>query len=169
MIISEVKEEELQHIFPFIRKTFDDTYRIHNSPDNMHLYLTKNLSDEQLSSDFENPNCLFYKGIENGELAGYLKLNTNDSQKDTSDMNAIEIERIYVDQSFQKMGLGAELVYHSIQVGKQFEKSYLWLCVWNKNENAIGFYKKMGFSIFDTIEFQLGDDVQTDYKMKIEL
>ncbi len=169
MVISEVKKTEMEQAFHFVRKTFIDTYSIHNTPENMQIYLTQNLSEEQLSKEYDSPNCLFYKGIKNEQIAGYLKLNINDAQTDKADLNAIEIERIYVDQSFHKMGFGAQLVSYSKEIGRNLSKSYLWLGVWNKNENVIGFYKKMGFETFDTHDFKLGDELQTDFLMKLGL
>ena len=169
MIISEVQNGDLKEFFPFIRKTFEDTYSIHNTPENMEIYITQNLSDEQLTLEFHNQNCLFFIGKIEERLSSYLKLNILDAQTDNHDLDAIEIERIYVDKKFQKKGLGARLINHSIEVGKNLSKPYLWLGVWNKNENAIGFYERMGFEVFDTHSFQLGDDLQTDYLMKLDL
>ena len=42
----------------------------------------------------------------------------------------------------------------------------LWLGVWEHNEKALNFYKKMGFVIFDEHIFKLGDDEQRDYLMR---
>ena len=47
--------------------------------------------------------------------------------------------------------------------------AYIWLGVWEKNVRAINFYKKNGFVEFDTHQFILGDEVQTDYLMKLQL
>jgi ribosomal protein S18 acetylase RimI-like enzyme len=41
----------------------------------------------------------------------------------------------------------------------------LWLGVWERNEHAIGFYKRWGFELVGTHLFQLGQDLQTDYVM----
>jgi ribosomal protein S18 acetylase RimI-like enzyme len=45
----------------------------------------------------------------------------------------------------------------------------IWLGVWEKNHNAIGFYTKNGFITFDKHLFLLGDDQQTDLLMKLEI
>jgi ribosomal protein S18 acetylase RimI-like enzyme len=45
----------------------------------------------------------------------------------------------------------------------------VWLGVWEKNEKAIGFYKRNGFVEFDKHLFTLGTDVQTDIMMRREL
>jgi ribosomal protein S18 acetylase RimI-like enzyme len=43
------------------------------------------------------------------------------------------------------------------------------LGVWEQNENAIAFYTKKGFEIFDRHIFKLGDDPQTDFLMKLKI
>lgn len=169
MIISEIQENELETTLPFIRKTFQDTYEQHNTPENMELYLTSKLSDDQLTKEYKDSNCLFYKGEINSILISYLKLNINESQTESTDIEAIEIERIYVDKSYIKKGHGASLIKHAIQVGKNLEKSYIWLGVWEKNINAIGFYENMGFEVFSTHDFFLGSEHQRDFLMKMNL
>jgi len=46
---------------------------------------------------------------------------------------------------------------------------YVWLGVWEKNERAIAFYTKNGFKVVGHHLFKLGDDIQTDYLMKLAL
>ena len=56
-----------------------------------------------------------------------------------------------------------------MQIAKQKKVNYLWLGVWGKNPKAIGFYQRMGFVTYDKHIFKLGDDLQTDLLMKLEL
>ena len=56
-----------------------------------------------------------------------------------------------------------------IDIAKKKQKKYIWLGVWNENTNAIAFYKKMGFVIFDRHTFTIGKDVQEDYLMRLEI
>ena len=45
----------------------------------------------------------------------------------------------------------------------------IWLGVWENNNNAMQFYKKMGFEFLDKHVFVLGTEVQTDFTMKRDL
>ena len=47
--------------------------------------------------------------------------------------------------------------------------TYIWLGVWEKNLRALSFYRKNGFVAFDKHIFKLGNDIQTDILMKIQL
>ena len=166
MEIRLVQEEDLLRYFDFIRSTFVDTYAEVNSKQNMMLYLTNNLSNQQLKKEVENPNCHFYIALENDTILGYLKLNQGEAQTETSDLDALEIERIYVNSNIQGKGIGKKLIDFCKEESKKRKSSFLWLGVWENNENALGFYKHMGFEIFDTHSFKLGNEDQRDYLMK---
>jgi ribosomal protein S18 acetylase RimI-like enzyme len=78
----------------------------------------------------------------------------------------MEIERIYVLKEYHGHKIGQLLFEKAISIAKSMEKKYVWLGVWEKNERAIAFYTKNGFTVVDHHLFKLGDDVQTDYLMK---
>jgi len=46
------------------------------------------------------------------------------------------------------------------------KKNYVWLGVWEKNINAIAFYKRLGFYEDGRHPFKMGDELQTDFIMK---
>ena len=78
---------------------------------------------------------------------------------------SLEIERIYVKNQFQKHGFGKLLLDKAIENAKERNKQKIWLGVWEKNENAIAFYKKMGFVQTGAHSFYMGDEEQTDFIM----
>lgn len=78
---------------------------------------------------------------------------------------SLEIERIYVRRKYQKEGLGKFLFHKALEVAEESNKKNIWLGVWEKNENAIAFYKKMGFVQTGSHSFYMGDEEQTDFIM----
>ena len=54
-------------------------------------------------------------------------------------------KRIYVSDKFQSEGLGRYLMEQAIAMATVRKKKYAWLGVWEKNEKAIRYYKKIGF------------------------
>jgi len=164
--IRKTKTTELSALFDFIRKTFADTYAIHNTKENIVNYLIENLSNEQLTKEYDNSNSQFYLAEYKDEIVGYIKLNRKEAQNELADLYALEIERIYISSKHQKKGLGEQLMTFCKSKCQEENHSYLWLGVWDQNVNAIGFYEHMGFEVYDTHEFLLGDDRQQDYLMK---
>ena len=100
----------------------------------------------------------------------YLKLNFNDAQNEIVNLgDSFEIERIYILSNFQRKGFGEDVLSKAILIGKNKGFSFLWLGVWELNKNAITFYTKKGFEIFNKHIFQLGDDPQTDLLMGLKI
>jgi diamine N-acetyltransferase len=79
--------------------------------------------------------------------------------------DSLEIERIYIRSKFQKLGLGKDLMNKAIEVAVEQGKNKIWLGVWEKNENAIAFYKKSGFVPAGSHSFYMGDEEQIDFIM----
>ena len=57
----------------------------------------------------------------------------------------------------------------ALDLAREMGKSYAWLGVWDKNDAAISFYKKMGFEEAGRHPFRMGDELQTDLIMKFVL
>jgi|SRR5690625_4121869 len=146
-------------------ETFNETFKHQNSPENMNAYLERAFNLKQLEKELSNSFSQFFFVYFNYEIAGYLKVNTNDVQSEEMGDDSLEIERIYIKNKFQKHGLGKYLFNKAMEVAEDLNKKKIWLGVWEKNENAIAFYKKMGFVQAGAHSFYMGDEEQTDFIM----
>ena len=99
-------------------------------------------------------------------MVGYLKINDAPAQSDINDPESMEVERIYVRKEHKGKGLGKVLMDYALQQAKEKKKNYVWLGVWEKNVDAIAFYKKMGFRETGRHSFRMGDELQSDLIMK---
>lgn len=156
--------EKLQNIG---RQTFLETFSKPNTEENMNLYLSNSFAFDKLKKEIENPNSEFYFAVVNNTVIGYLKTNTGNAQTESEDVNALEIERIYVSQEFIGKKVGQLLYDKALEIAKQKNATYVWLGVWEENHRALAFYKKNGFIEFDKHIFKLGNDPQTDIMMKL--
>lgn len=98
-------------------------------------------------------------------ITGYLKVNINEAQSEETRGDSLEIERIYIKREFQKYGLGKYLLNKAMEIAIEHNKRKIWLGVWDKNDNAIAFYKKLGFVQTGAHSFYMGDEEQIDYIM----
>ncbi|NOU89742.1 GNAT family N-acetyltransferase [Paenibacillus sp. LMG 31460] len=146
-------------------ETFNETFKHQNSPENINAYLERAFSLKQIEKELSNIFSQFFFVYLNNEVAGYLKVNTNDAQSEKMDDKSLEIERIYIKSKFQKQGLGKYLLNKAMEIAKGRNKKEIWLGVWEKNENAIAFYNKMGFVQTGVHSFYLGDEEQRDFIM----
>ncbi|MCD4840082.1 GNAT family N-acetyltransferase [Neobacillus sedimentimangrovi] len=157
--------EDLQTLQEISIETFNDTFKDQNSPENMKAYLEKAFNLQQLEKELSNVFSQFFFIYDHHEVAGYLKVNMNEAQTEEMGNESLEIERIYIRRKFQKYGLGKCLLNKALEIAKECYKNKIWLGVWEKNENALGFYKKMGFVQAGSHSFYMGEEEQTDFIM----
>ena len=146
-------------------ETFHETFNNSTSPENMKAYLARAFNLEQLEKEITNIDSEFYFIYSDRKIAGYLKINTNDAQSEMMGNDSLEIERIYIKKKFHKQGLGKYLINKAIEIAIERDKEKIWLGVWEYNENAIAFYKKMEFVQTGAHSFFMGDDEQIDIIM----
>ncbi|MFS0861981.1 GNAT family N-acetyltransferase [Fredinandcohnia sp. 179-A 10B2 NHS] len=163
--IKQCNLDDLQLLQEISYETFDETFREQNSPENMTAYLEKAFNTRQLEKELSNPSSQFYFVYFTNEVAGYVKINTNDAQTEEMGNDSLEVERIYIKSQFQKHGLGKYLLNKALEIATEGNKTKIWLGVWEKNQNAIAFYKRMGFMQTGTHSFYMGDEEQTDFIM----
>lgn len=157
--------EDLRKLQEVSYETFNETFKHQNSPENMNAYLERAFNLKQLEKELSNISSQFFFVYFNNEVAGYLKVNTNDAQSEEMGDESLEIERIYIKNKFQKHGLGKYLLNKAMEIAMEHNKKKIWLGVWEKNENAIAFYKKMGFVRTGAHSFYMGDEEQMDIIM----
>lgn len=169
MKIRKVNAGDIQRLQQIGKQTFAETFASENSEEDMREYLEKGFSIEKLTAELADENAEFYFAEDSGEVIGYLKLNTGQSQTEIKGANALESERIYVLQEFHGKKVGQLLYDKALECAKAKNVDYVWLGVWEQNPRAIRFYEKNGFIAFDKHIFKLGNDEQTDIMMKLEL
>lgn len=167
--IYKVSLQDVEALQAIGRVTFSQTFSEHNNAEDMGAYLKTSYAIEKLTAEINNPESEFYFAKENENIIGYLKINTGKAQTEIKNLDAFEIERIYVDQAYLGKKIGQILFQKALQLAKQKKAAYVWLGVWEENHRAIAFYKKNGFVPFDKHIFKLGNDEQTDIMMKLDL
>ncbi|WP_028391104.1 GNAT family N-acetyltransferase [Bacillus cihuensis] len=163
--IKKCNSDDLQILQEISIETFNDTFKNQNSPENMKAYLERAFNSNQLEKELSNISSEFFFICFNKELAGYLKVNINDAQSEKMGDESLEIERIYIRYKFQRKGFGKYLINKAMEIALRQNKKIIWLGVWEKNKNAIDFYKKIGFVQTEAHSFYLGDEEQIDVIM----
>lgn len=169
IILTKITTLDLEELQNISKKTFEETFSVFNSRENMEIYLHKSFSKEKLNHELLDENSEFYFASFNNDIIGYLKINFGFSQTELRDNKALEIERIYVLKAYQGKNIGQKLYEKAIEIAIQKNLDYIWLGVWEENEKAVAFYKKNGFIEFDKHIFYLGNDKQTDLMMRKNL
>jgi ribosomal protein S18 acetylase RimI-like enzyme len=148
------------------RKTFVDTFAVHNTAEDMEIYLDKTFTKEKVEEELCEPGAVVFMALHNDMPVGYARVRTSKTPEELNGQRTLEIERLYVDHHYIGKGIGNQLMQTCLTYAAQHEFEMVWLGVWEYNERAIAFYKKWGFEKFSQHTFILGNDPQTDFLMK---
>lgn len=97
---------------------------------------------------------------------GYLKLNIDAAQTEAKGPAYLEIQRIYFDKAYQGGGRGKKFIQLALNKALEYQKTKVWLGVWEHNPQALAFYKTCGFKVTGQHEFKTGDVIDIDLIME---
>jgi ribosomal protein S18 acetylase RimI-like enzyme len=148
-------------------RTFRDTFANDNSPDDIEAYVRDSFSLARVRAELADDANTFLLAFADGEEQpdGYAKLRTGTTDPSVTGLDPVELQRLYVDQSAIRRGVGAALMRASLDAARSAGYRTLWLGVWERNARAISFYKRWQFETVGDHEFRLGADDQTDLIM----
>ena len=164
--IKQVEITEIETLVKISRETFFTAFAPFNQIADMNSYANQAFTKDKLLSELNEPNSKFYFAYHHEQMCGYIKLNYKTAQTEFKDPDAIEVERIYIIETYQNKQIGKKLLNFAIEQGVIQGLKYVWLGVWENNVSAIRFYELNGFKIFSSHKFMLGSDKQTDLLMK---
>jgi ribosomal protein S18 acetylase RimI-like enzyme len=136
----------------------------HPEPDRS-LYLANAYSLETIAAAIDGDRSAVFL-VEDAEkrAIGYAHMwETDEIPEGVKGARAFEIVRFYVDAAVQGRGVGAALMSHCWDVAKRAGADVIWLQTWSEAPWAIGFYRRMGFSIVGKKSFHFGARVDSDH------
>lgn len=107
--------------------------------------------------------CLLAEAETGAAPVGYLVLGPADLPLPDPDANDLEIRRIYLLYRFKGCGLGRRLMEEATRWARQRGCRRLLLGVYSRNEAALAFYAKMGFTQVGERRFRVGANEYFDY------
>jgi ribosomal protein S18 acetylase RimI-like enzyme len=146
--------------------TFEAAFGADNTPEDMNEYLAANFNLANIQAHLADPLSSYLLGYESGQVFGYAMFRVGEAPEAVGGPNPIELVRFYVDQNFIGQGYGSALMQACIDEATRDGYTPIWLGVWEKNDRAIGFYEKWGFTRVGMKQFVLGTDPQTDVIME---
>jgi len=169
MVVTPIKNSELDTLRDLAMRTYSAAFAYKNKPEVIADYYEFAFAKSHLNKQLSTKDSLWFFARDKDNIIGYLKLNINDAQTEFFEPNGLEIERIYIDIPYLRQGYGERLIDFSISKARQLKKNYIWLGVWEENPEAILFYKKQGFIITGTHDYDMIAEIQTDYIMTLDI
>lgn len=172
MIVMEIVKatmDDVTLLLEFAESTFRAAFEDTNEPDDFNQYCQEAFTHAKFVQEMQHPQSVFWLAWADGELAAYLKLNSDTHTEAVPGGKTLQIERLYVDPRFQDRGYGSFLLNFCQQQAQIAGAECIWLTVWQMNPRAVKFYERNGYAVCGTKVFQLGSDPQTDWVMRKEL
>ncbi|MDF1694895.1 MAG: N-acetyltransferase [Saprospiraceae bacterium] len=164
-----ILENDVDDLQNIALKTFEDSYKHLNTASNFQWYVQRAFNKSQLLSEIKNGESWLYFVLQQDIIIGYLKFNVGKAQTEVHSKEYLEVERIYLNHTYQGMGIGKQMIHFANRIAKEMTKDKIWLGVWDKNPKAIKFYQGMGFEESGSHIFVFGDENQTDIIMEREV
>jgi ribosomal protein S18 acetylase RimI-like enzyme len=138
----------------------------HPEPDRSQ-YLANAYSLETIAAAIDGDrSSVFVAEDIHGAAIGYAHIwETDEFPTGVEGSRAVEIVRFYVDGAMQGQGVGAALMVQCCDAAKRAGADVIWLQTWSEAPWAIGFYRRMGFSIVGKKAFHFGARVDSDHVM----
>jgi diamine N-acetyltransferase len=131
------------------------------SSEDLSAYINKTLSDEAILNAFNED--VFLGATMRGELVGFIQFGAVRPEDVSQSQEDQELRRVYVLAGFQRKGVGSSLVKRAFQQSRLARASNVYLEVWERNVNAIAFYKRFGFNVIDRKRFAFPSGSQGDW------
>ena len=166
MEIRLVRPSDVEALRNLALKTIYEAFEHRNNPEDFEAYTSVAFSRQQLLSEINHPNSVFYFAIVDNEPVGYIKLNFRDAQAEFKEDDSVEVGRLYVLASQQGKRIGAQLLDFAFDKALEEKMQYVWVGSWEHNPDATRFYERNGFVAFGSHKFFVGNDEQTDILLK---
>jgi ribosomal protein S18 acetylase RimI-like enzyme len=131
-------------------------------------YVDAAFTKEGQAAELADPKSAFFTAWVGQVMAGYAKLAEKAPPLPVGD-RPVALQRIYLDDQWLGSGIGARLMEACIEEAVSRGFQTLWLQVHDKNDRAIEFYKKRGFSIVAPCTFAMGARINCNYLMAAPL
>ena len=149
-------------LYEFGRRAFEETFGPYNTLADMAAYLAGAFSPEKQAAELRDPAAVFLIAEISGQIAGYARLLMGAPPASIQAQRPVELVRIYAEKGLIGQGIGSALMQKCLDEAARAGCDVIWLGVWERNENALTFYRKWGFIEAGSQDFLLGSDLQTD-------
>ncbi len=131
-------------------ETWLDAYGAFIPREDLAGYLQTHYSDAKLAALFEDADVTGHVAEVDGAVAGYQKLYHARAEQ------RLYLHQLYVLPNRQRLGLGRRLVACAEARARELGFKQIWLGVMVRNEPAVAWYRKLGYTVTETAPFVMG-------------
>jgi diamine N-acetyltransferase len=150
-------------------RIFVETYAPDNRREDVDAFVAQAFGPDLQAREIADPATCYLIAEVDGAPAGYVLLRPDPAPECIPAGRTLSIARFYVDHAWHGRGIAHALMDAALAEAAARGASAVWLTVWERNDRALAFYRKRGFTIVGEMPFTMGADVQNDHVMLREL
>lgn len=148
----------------FAARLFRATYSSNTAAADLDAYIYKNFNRERQEAEIVDLSAAVFLATIDDLIIGFAQVVVGSTESRSALLN-----RIYIDAEWRGSGLANDLLDTVVSESAQRGVTRLELTVFERNARAIAFYKRAGFAATESTTFAVGDDLQTDVVMEMDL
>ena len=137
--------------------TFRESHGHSAAPADINAYDSRTFRDDILKNELRDAKNIYHILYYENKAVGFSKIVLNSPYAGSEIKNITKLDRLYLLQEFYNLHLGSALFDFITSLMKEQNQKGVWLYTWKENQRAIDFYKKKGFKIIGSHNFQLSE------------
>jgi len=137
--------------------TFRESHGHSAAPADIDAYDSRTFRDDILKKELSDVKNIYHIIHYNTKAVGFSKIVLDSPFAGSEIKNITKLDRLYLLQEFYGLHLGSALFNFITDLMKEKNQKGVWLYTWKENQRAINFYKRKGFKIIGSHNFQLSE------------
>jgi ribosomal protein S18 acetylase RimI-like enzyme len=150
------------------RRCFEETFGPAFPAEEMAIHLDRHFGPDALPAEFLDPTLTIRVAEADDAIIAYLKRGPMNLPV-PHEPGAQTIRQLYVLAPWQGSGVAAALMDWAAETARAEGAPALYLCVWERSDRAIAFYRKHGFETVGQAPYMLGNLAYQDPVMRLAL
>lgn len=157
--------EDVEAISAIGHVSFRKAYEDWSEPDDLVAHLESFFSEAAIRGEMQLPGRTYLLALHDGAAAGFVKIRESARPDEIPASRAMELQQVYVLPDQQRFGIGGRLIEAAARDAQEKAADGIWLSVWEDAPWAVNCYRKYGFEVVGTTQFQLGSSLYSDLLM----
>ena len=146
-----------------------DTYATDGVREPIALEVLSSFSTETIRILLAKPDVTFLLAETDRHLVGFSQWTLGTRHELVAGTSQAELDRLYVQERFTGRGIGTLLLAATERAASTQRADELWLTPWVRNERALLFYARLGYSDLGSTDFHMGAEVHQNRVMAKKL
>lgn len=165
----DARPEDAEPLAAMARTAFLDTFGPLYAPGDLDAFLETTFGPAGLPAQIGDPAYRIRLAVDaGGRIAGFAKVSAMTQPVDHAE-GAMELKQLYVLKDHHGAGIGPALMDWAIDTARAQQAPALYLSVYAENWRALAFYKRVGFAQVGVAPFHVGDKIDMDPVMMLDL